>query len=50
MLENDVKAFREKLILKHENAESLELQWEAKAYLDCLNMFNELLKENGLLK
>jgi hypothetical protein len=49
MLENDVKKFKERLVLKHENAESLELQWEAKAYLDCLNMLNELLKKNGLL-
>jgi len=50
MLENDIEKFKEQLVLKHENAESLELQWEAKAYLDCINMLNELLKENGLLK
>jgi hypothetical protein len=49
MLEKDVKNFKERLVLKHENAESLELQWEAKAYLDCINMLNELLKKNGLL-
>jgi len=49
MLEKDVKKFREILVLKHENAEDQELQWEAKAYLDCLNMLNDLLKENGIL-
>jgi hypothetical protein len=49
MLENDVKQFKERLVLKFDNAESLELQWEAKAYLDCINMLNELLVKNGLL-
>jgi hypothetical protein len=49
MLEDDVKKFKERLVLKFDNAESLELQWEAKAYLDCINMLNDLLKENGLL-
>jgi len=48
MLEDAVKKFKERLVLKHENAESLELQWEAKAYLDCINMLNGLLKENGI--
>jgi len=48
MLENDLKKFKERLVLKFDNAESLELQWEAKAYLDCLNMLNELFKENGI--
>jgi len=48
MLENDVKKLREILVLKHENAEDQELQWEAKAYLDCLNMLDEILKKNGI--
>jgi len=49
MLENDIKEFKEQLVLKYENAEDLELQWEAKAYLDCIKMFDELLKKNKLL-
>ena len=48
MLENGIRKFKEQLVLKFNNAESLELQWEAKAYLDCINMLDVLLKENGL--
>jgi hypothetical protein len=49
MLENDLKTFKEQLIFKLDNAESLELQWEAKAYSDCIIMLNDVLKENGVL-
>jgi len=49
MLETDIKRFKEQLVLKLNNAESLELQWEAKAYLDSINMLDVILKENGLL-
>jgi len=49
MLEKDVKELKERFVLKYENAESLELQWEAKAYLDCIKMLDEILKKNKLL-
>jgi len=48
MLETDIKKFKERLVLKFNNAESLELQWEAKAYLDAINMLDIIFKENGL--
>jgi len=50
MLEDDVKKFKEQLVLKFDNAESLELHWEARAYSDCISMLDKILKENGLLK
>jgi hypothetical protein len=49
MLEADIKNYKDNLLLKLSNAESLELQWEAKAYSDCIAMLDEVLKENGLL-
>jgi hypothetical protein len=49
MLETDIKNYKNTLLLKLSNAESLELQWEAKAYSDCIVMLDEVLKENGLL-
>ncbi len=49
MLESDIKKFREELDFKFNNAQDLELQWEAKAYLDCLNMLDKVLKKNQLL-
>jgi hypothetical protein len=48
MLETDVKKCRDMLELKLNNAQDLELQWEAKAYLDCLNMLEAVLKKNHL--
>jgi len=48
MLETDVKKFREQLELKFNNAQDLELQWEAKAYLDCIGMIDAVLKRNHL--
>jgi len=49
MLDTDIKRFREQLDLKFNNAQDLELQWEAKAYLDCLNMLDSVLKRNQLV-
>jgi len=48
MLENAVKKYKELLVLKLSNAESLELQWEAKAYLDCISTLDAVLKGNGV--
>jgi len=48
MLETDIKEFREQLDFKFNNAQDLELQWEAKAYSDCLSMLDALLKRNNL--
>lgn len=49
MLETDIKKFKEQLEFKFSNAEDLELQWEAKAYKDCIAMLDKVLKANGLL-
>ncbi|MCL2100922.1 MAG: hypothetical protein FWH22_04340 [Fibromonadales bacterium] len=49
MLETDIKKMKEQLFYKLSNAEDLELQWEAKAYKDCINMLDAVLKANGLL-
>ncbi|MCL2207423.1 MAG: hypothetical protein FWB90_04920 [Fibromonadales bacterium] len=49
MLETDIKDLREQLSFKLSNAQDLELQWEAKAYEDCINMLDSALKKNGLL-
>ncbi len=48
MLEKAVKKYKELLVLKLNNAENLELQWEAKAYMDCINMLDTILKGNGV--
>ncbi|GBU24997.1 hypothetical protein R83H12_01635 [Fibrobacteria bacterium R8-3-H12] len=48
MLEADIKKFRELLVLKLENAKDQELQWEAKAYADCIAMLDPILKKNGI--
>jgi|TergutMp193P3_1026864.scaffolds.fasta_scaffold01548_3 hypothetical protein len=48
MLETDIKKFREMLDFKFNNAKDLDLQWEAKAYSDCLEMMDAILKKNGL--
>ena len=48
MLETDIKNLKEQLVFKFSNAESLELQWEAKAYSDCITMLDEVLKKNKL--
>jgi hypothetical protein len=48
MLESAVKKYKELLVLKLNNAENLELQWEAKAYLDCINMLDTVLKGSGV--
>jgi hypothetical protein len=49
MLEADIKKFKEMLVLKFENAKDLELQWEAKAYGECINMLDPILKKNGIV-
>jgi hypothetical protein len=49
MLETDIKKFKEQLGYKLNNAEDLELNWEAKAYTDCIKMLDDILKKNGLL-
>jgi len=49
MLETDIKNFKEQLCFKLSNAQDLELQWEAKAYSDCISMLDTVLKKNGLL-
>jgi hypothetical protein len=48
MLEEDIKKLREQLVFKFDNAESLELHWEAKAYSDCLNMLNAIFQKNNI--
>jgi hypothetical protein len=48
MLETDIKKMREQLFFKLSNAEDLELQWEAKAYKDCMDMVDAILKANGV--
>jgi hypothetical protein len=48
MLETDIKKFRELLVLKLDNAENLELHWEAKAYTECITMLDSILKKNGI--
>jgi hypothetical protein len=48
MLEKAIKKFKEQLVFKLNNAENLELQWEAKAYSDCINMLDSVLKQNGV--
>jgi len=48
MLEADIKKFKDTLGMKLENAKDLELHWEAKAYMECINMLNSILKKNGL--
>jgi len=48
MLETDVKGLKEHFAFKLSNAQDLELHWEAKAYADCINMLDEVLKKNGL--
>jgi hypothetical protein len=48
MLETDIKKFKELLVLKLDNAENLELHWEAKAYSECITMLNSVLKKNGI--
>lgn len=50
MLEDDIKKFREQIVLQQANAEALELQWEAKAFSECLDLLNVILKKNGLDK
>jgi len=49
MLEEDIKKFKELVAFKLENAQDQELQWEAKAYADCIKMIDQVLKKNGLL-
>ena len=48
MLETDIKELRAQLDFKFSNAKDLELQWEAKAYSDCLNMLDAVLERNNL--
>jgi len=48
MLETDIKKFKEMLVLKLDNARDQELQWEAKAYADCIAMLDPILKKNGI--
>jgi len=48
MLETDIKKFKESLVLAFENARDLELQWEAKAYGECIKMLDPILKKNGI--
>lgn len=50
MLETDIQKFKLELALKLDNAENLELQWESKAYSDCIAMLDKVLEKNGLLK
>jgi len=49
MLETDIKELRVQFDFKLNNAQDLELQWEAKAYSDCISMLDVVLKKNGLL-
>jgi len=48
MLEADIKKLKEQLGFKLSNAESLELNWEAKAYSDCIAMLDSIIKKNNL--
>jgi len=48
MLETDIKKFKEMLVFKLDNAKDQELQWEAKAYSDCIAMLDTVLKKNGI--
>jgi len=48
MLEADIKKLKEQLALKVSNAENLELNWEAKAYSDCMAMLDSVMKKNNL--
>ncbi|MDR2732943.1 MAG: hypothetical protein LBB36_06980 [Fibromonadaceae bacterium] len=49
MLEVDIKKYREQLVFRLENAETLELHWETKAYSDCIAMLDMVMKKHGLL-
>lgn len=49
MLETDIKELRVQYDFKLCNAQDLELQWEAKAYSDCISMLDSVLKKNDLL-
>jgi len=49
MLETDIKKLREDLGNKLDNAESLELHWEAKAYSDCITMLDTVIRKNKLV-
>jgi len=49
MLETDIKNFKEQLGFRLSNAQDLDLQWEAKAYADCISLLDMLLKKNNLL-
>jgi hypothetical protein len=48
MLETDIKKFRDLLVLKLDNAENLELHWEAKAYTECIKMLDPIFTKNGI--
>jgi len=48
MIETDIKDLREQLSFKLGNAQDLDLQWEAKAYEDCIKMIDSILNKNGL--
>ncbi|MCL2282078.1 MAG: hypothetical protein FWC26_02030 [Fibromonadales bacterium] len=48
MLETDIKELRTQVDFKFNNAQDLELQWEAKAYADCLKLLDEVIAKNGL--
>ncbi|MDR0516387.1 MAG: hypothetical protein LBH25_05010 [Fibromonadaceae bacterium] len=49
MLETDIKKYKEQLNFRLSNAQDLDLQWEAKAYSDCITMLDAILKKNNLL-
>ncbi|MCL2260013.1 MAG: hypothetical protein FWC15_01505 [Fibromonadales bacterium] len=49
MLETDIKELRMKFDFKLSNAQDLDLQWEAKAYADCISMLDSVLKKNDLI-
>jgi hypothetical protein len=49
MLDADLKKLKENLFFKLSNAQDLELQWEAKAYSDCITMLDNILKKHGML-
>jgi hypothetical protein len=48
MLDADLKKLKEHLTFKLNNAQDLELQWEAKAYSDCISMLDVVLKKNNM--
>jgi hypothetical protein len=48
MIDADLKKLKENLFFKLSNAQDLELQWEAKAYSDCISMLDVVLKKNGM--